>query len=144
MPRPGEHLLLSSETREVIGAAMEVHRRLGPGYLESVYESALAHELGLRGIQFVEQGRLEVRYKGMVVGDFKYDFLVEKSVIVELKAVRALSDADDAQLQNYLRGTGIQVGLLINFGAPSLEWRRRVWTKITRSESDQGESSKSA
>src|SRR3972149_3448724 len=87
MPRPGEHLLLSGETREVIGAAMEVHRRLGPGYLESVYESALAHELGLRGIQFVEQGRLEVRYKGMVVGDFKYDFLVEKSVIVELKAV---------------------------------------------------------
>jgi len=106
---------------------------LGPGYLESVYETALAHEFELRGVRFRQQGKLEVQYKGLLVGDFRYDFLVEENVIVELKAIRTLSDADEAQLLNYLRGTGKLVGLLVNFGAPSLQWRRRVWTKNTGS-----------
>ena len=113
-------------TYAIIGTAMEVHKVLGPGFLESVYEEALAHEFDLRGISYQRQGRLAVRYKEIVAGEFRADFLVEDKVVAELKAIKALTAGDEAQLLNYLKGTGYRVGLLLNFGAPSLEYKRRI------------------
>jgi GxxExxY protein len=121
-----QEFLYEDLTYAIIGAAMEVHRTLGHGYLESVYEEALAHEFGLRGIAYDRQAKLAVRYKEIVAGEFRADFLVERKVVVELKALKALSDGDEAQLLNYLKGTGYRIGLLLNFGAPSLEYRRRI------------------
>jgi GxxExxY protein len=119
-------LLKASITQKIIGAAREVHTALGAGYLESVYQTALGHGFHSRGLGFVEHGELDVHFKGKSVGRFRFDFLVEQEVLDELKAVRALLDADDAQLLGHLRGTETTVGLLLNFGAPSLQWKRRV------------------
>jgi len=113
-------------TYAIIGAAMEVHRVLGPGFLESVYEEALAHEFDLRSIPYERQAKLAVHYKEIIAGEFRADFLVDGKVVVELKAIKALTEGDEAQLLNYLNGTGYRVGLLLNFGAPSLEHKRRV------------------
>jgi len=113
-------------TYAIIGAAMEVHRSLGPGFLESVYEEALAHEFDLRRIPYERQVQLAVRYKEIEAGRFRADFFVDGKVVVELKALKALTGGDEVQLLNYLKGTGTRVGLLLNFGAPSLEHRRRV------------------
>ena len=119
-------LLYKDLTHAIIGAAMEVHRLLGSGFLESVYDQALAHEFQLRSIPHQRQPRLTVQYKGILAGDFRADFLVDDKVIVELKAIRALTEIDEAQLLNYLKATGHRVGLLLNFGAPSLEHKRRI------------------
>jgi GxxExxY protein len=105
---------------------MEVHRILGAGFLESVYEEALAHELHLRNIPYQRQVALQVQYKDVVVGHFRADMLVDNKVIVELKATKGLSEIDEAQLINYLNGAGYRVGLLLNFGTPSLQRRRRI------------------
>jgi len=113
-------------TYAIIGAAMEVHRILGAGFLESVYEEALAHELHLRDIPYQRQVALQVQYKDVVVGHFRADMLVDNKVIVELKATKGLSEIDEAQLINYLNGAGYRVGLLLNFGTPSLQHRRRI------------------
>jgi GxxExxY protein len=113
-------------THAIIGAAMEMHKVLGPGFLESVYEKALTYELTGRGIAFERQKPLQVRYKTILAGDFIVDVLVENKVLLELKAIRMLTKADEAQLINYLRATGIRIGLLLNFGAPSLEYWRRA------------------
>jgi len=121
-----QEFLYKELTYAIIGAAMEVHRILGPGFLESVYEEALAHEFDLRGIPYRRQTRLAVRYKEIVAGEFRADFLVDGKVVVELKAIKTLTEGDEAQLLNYLKGTGYRVGLLLNFGAPSLEYERRV------------------
>ena len=121
-----QEFLYKNLTYAIIGAAMEVHKVLGPGFLESVYEEALAHEFDLRDIPYQRQARLAVRYKEIVAGEFRADFLVEGKVVVELKAIKALTEADEAQLLNYLKGTGYRVGLLLNFGAPSLEYKRRI------------------
>ncbi|MDH7578537.1 MAG: GxxExxY protein [Bacillota bacterium] len=106
---------------EVIGAAIEVHRHLGPGYLESVYEEALAVELNLRGIPFVRQKTIAVNYKGHPVGEGRLDFLVGESLVVELKAVDALAPIHKAQLLSYLKTTGFRLGLLINFNVSVLK-----------------------
>ncbi len=119
-------LLHEDLTYRIIGAAMEVHKVLGPGFLESVYEAALAREFELCGIQYERQKSLAVTYKGMIVGEFRADFLVEEKVVVELKAIKKLSEIEEAQLINYLKGTGYRVGLLLNFGARSLEHKRRI------------------
>jgi GxxExxY protein len=121
-----QEFLYKDLTHVIIGAAMEVHRILGPGFLESVYEEALAHEFDLRGIPYERQAELAVRYKDIVAGKFRADFLVDGKVVVELKAIKALIEGDEAQLLNYLKGTGYRVGLLLNFGATSLEYKRRV------------------
>jgi len=121
-----KEFLYKELTYAIIGAAMEVHRILGPGFLESVYEKALAHEFDLRGIPYERQAELAVGYKGIVAGEFRADFLVDGKVVVELKAIKALTGGDEAQLLNYLKGTGYRVGLLINFGASSLEYKRRI------------------
>jgi len=113
-------------TYDAIGAAMEVHKVLGPGFVESVYERALAREFELRSITYQRQAILTVPYKGIVAGEFKADFLVDDKVIVELKAVKQLTPLHEAQLINYLKATGRRVGLLLNFGARSLEYKRRV------------------
>ncbi len=112
----------------VIGAAMKVHRTLGPGYLESVYVNALAHELTKLKLSFSLQAPLKVSYDGMIVGTYIADIVVEAELIVELKAIQMLTKAHEAQLVNYLTTTGIEVGLLFNFGSQSLEFHRKCRT----------------
>lgn len=117
------------QTYAIIGAAMEVHGELGHGFLESVYQEALAMEFRERGIPYKEEVELPIRYKGRRMKTFyRADFICFDDVVVELKALKMLSGADDAQLLNYLKATGIERGLLFNFGAPSLEHRRKVFT----------------
>ena len=101
--------------KEVIGAAMDVHRILGPGYLESVYEEALSVELKLRAITFERQKGMAVEYKGYPVGEGRLDMLVDGSLIVELKAVESLSPIHTAQVISYLKAMRLPLGLLINF-----------------------------
>jgi GxxExxY protein len=113
-------------TETLIGAAMEVHRTLGGGFLESVYQKALAYELKLRNIPFEEQVRMSVHYKGQLMGEYIADFVTDGKVIVEIKAVSGLSSAHIAQLLHYLAATGNKVGMLFNFGGRSLEHRRLV------------------
>ena len=112
-------------TEQIIGCAMKVHRTLGPGFLESVYAKALAHELCKAELDMECQRAVSVIYDGAVVGDFVADMLIEGSVIVEIKAVRALAQPHELQLVNYLAATGIEIGLLLNFGAPSLQMKRK-------------------
>jgi len=119
-------LLYKDLTYNIIGAAIEVHKVLGPGFLESVYQTALAHELELRGISCQEQARLQVGYKEIIAGEYRADFVIDDKVIIEIKAVSELNEIHEAQLINYLKGTGYKVGLLVNFGASSLEHIRRI------------------
>jgi GxxExxY protein len=111
-------------TEKIIGASFEVINELGFGFVESVYEKALIIQLSELGLRVERQVPLTVCFKGLVVGEFCADLLVEGKVIVELKAVKALLNEHSAQLINYLKGTGIEVGLLINFGRPKLEYKR--------------------
>ena len=113
-------------TREIIGAAMDVHRTLGNGFLESVYEEALAIEFNLRKVRYERQKGLDVFYKERLAKQFVCDFLVGEKVLVELKAVKAITGVEEAQVLNYLRATGLEVGLLINFGEQSLKYKRLV------------------
>ena len=109
-------------TEKIIGAAIEVHRHLGPGLLESVYEAALAHELRLRGLGVERQKPLGVQYKDLQLDDgFRLDLLVEGSVVVELKCADALLPIHEAQMISYLRLSGRKVGLLLNFKVPVLK-----------------------
>lgn len=113
-------------TRQIIGAAMDVHNELGNGFLEKVYENALVIELRQRGLKIERQKPITVYYKTEVVGEYQADLIVEEAVLVELKCVEKMIGAHYSQLANYLKATGIKVGLLINFGASSLEWKRMV------------------
>lgn len=112
-------------TEKIIGCAMRVHQILGPGFLESVYEKALAHELGKAGLQVVCQQAVRVVYDDAVVGDFIADMLIAETVLVENKAVQTLVQGHEVQLVNYLTATGIEIGLLLNFGASSLQVKRK-------------------
>ena len=107
--------------RAVIGAAIEVHRELGPGFPEIVYEAALAVELDVRHRPFVRQYAMKVAYKGIVVGEGRADFLVRERLIVEIKAVSALAPVHEAQVVAYLKATGISLGLLLNFNCAVLK-----------------------
>jgi len=117
--------------RRVIGAAIEVHRHLGPGFLESVYEEALCVELGLREIPFDRQQPIGVEYKGHSVGQGRLDLLVRGKLLVELKAVDRLAPIHTAQVISYLKATRLHLGLLINFNVPLLKdgIRRIIWSK---------------
>lgn len=119
-----EGLLYAEVTRQVIGCAFEVVNELGAGYLESVYEKALQLALRQKGLAAVAQKPIKVMFRGECVGDFYADLLVEGKVIVEIKAVKAIAPEHQAQIINYLNATGIEVGLLINFGNPKLEYKR--------------------
>jgi GxxExxY protein len=105
----------------VIGAAIEVHRCLGPGFLEAVYEEALCVELERRQIRFGRQVVIAVNYKGHPVGESKLDVLIDERLIVELKAVETILPVHTAQLMSYLKATGLNLGLLINFNVPYLK-----------------------
>jgi GxxExxY protein len=107
-------------TERIIGAAIEVHRILGPGLLESIYEAALCHELGLRGLRVDFQVAVDVHYKGIVIKGQILDILVEGEVIIELKAVSRLPEVATAQTLSYLKATGLKRALLINFGEQRL------------------------
>lgn len=112
-------------TGTIIRCAMTVHSALGPGFLESVYQNALATELRQSAVK-VDRGRpIRVRYRGTVVGEFFADLLAEDTVLLELEAVRELAPAHEVQLVNYLTATGYDIGLLLNFGAESLQFRRK-------------------
>lgn len=109
----------------VIGAAMRVHSALGPGFTESVYQNALALELTHGGIPFDREVNLEVRYRGEPVGHFRPDLLVDGVLIVELKAVQAILSEHEVQVVNYLAATGLETALLLNFGARSLQVKKK-------------------
>jgi GxxExxY protein len=116
------------DTYRIIGAAMAVHRELGHGFLEKVYKLALPIEFERRKIRFSPEVRLPIAYQGIVLPtDYFVDFICDGSVIVEVKAASSLTTSDEGQLLNYLKASKIRRGLLINFGAPTLEYKRRVW-----------------
>ena len=121
-------LFLREEVYAVIGAAMEVHKELGPGFLEAVYQEALEMELEMRGIPFEPQKNLKLYYKGQLLKkEYTPDLLCFGKLIVDLKAIDRLSGKEESQILNYLKATGLKVGLLINFGSsPKLEWQRYV------------------
>ena len=117
-------------TFALIGAAMEVHRVLGAGFLEAVYQEAFAKELSRREIPFRAEAELPVFYKGEKLSTtYRADFICFESVIVELKAVKQLTIIEEAQLLNYLKATGFRLGMLFNFGAPSLQHKRFVFSQ---------------
>ena len=124
-------------TKSVIGCAFEVINELGAGFLESVYEKALLLALRQKGLSAISQHPVKVLFRGECVGDFYADIFVEEKVIVELKAVKAVAPENQAQIINYLNATGIEVGLLINFGNPKLEYKRFTRsTKLNRDAPD--------
>ena len=111
-------------TSQILGAAFKVANALGPGFLEKVYENALAHELGKSALDVQRQHGLDVYYDGISVGHFVVDLIVERNVLVELKACKGLEDIHIAQCLNYLTATKMETCLLINFGKPKIEIRR--------------------
>jgi GxxExxY protein len=117
---------INDVTYAINGAVFEVNRVLGSGFLEKVYENALLIELKRRGLKAESQVPIRVLYKGNAVGEYIVDILVEKKVIVELKTVEKIDKIHEAQLLNYLKATGIQVGILINFKHPKVEIKRMV------------------
>ncbi len=119
---------MREEVYAVIGAAVEVHKELGPGFLEAVYQEAMEIELAMRGIPFESQKSLKLCYKGQLLKkEYIPDLLCFGKLIVDLKAMDRLSGKEEAQILNYLKASGLKVGLLINFGSsPKLEWRRYV------------------
>ncbi|GAB4504270.1 MAG: GxxExxY protein [Anaerolineales bacterium] len=124
-------LIAKDEVYAIIGAAMEVYNRLGSGFLEPVYQEALGIEFAYRVIPFCAQHEIEIIYRGRPLKKtYIADFLCFDKIIVEIKALNNLTSREEAQILNYLKATGCQVGVLINFGAhPSLEWKRIVLTK---------------
>lgn len=120
-----EMLLHSEETYKIIGAAMEVHKTIGCGFTEPLYQEAFEQELLLRGIPYQREKTFHVTYKGKLLNkDFRPDFVCFDKIIVELKAVQDLVDEHYSQVYNYLKATGLQLGMLINFGKKSLEYKR--------------------
>lgn len=117
-------LIYAEITGDVIGCAMEVHRVLGCGFQEYIYQRALSIELAKKKIKFIEQFEMNVLYKGDIVGKRIVDFFVDNKIMVEIKAVTVLEDVHMAQALNYLEASGSEVGLLINFGAKSLQFKR--------------------
>ena len=114
-------------SERVISCAFEVSNRLGAGFLETVYENALCIELERQGIVFEQQSPVEVFYRGVTVGLYVTDLLIEKKLLIELKALTQLNRQHEAQVMNYLKATGKTVALLLNFGTPKLGIRRIVW-----------------
>ena len=120
--------MADQRTYKIIGAAMEVHKELGCGFLEAVYQEALGKEFAYQAISFKPQPIIQISYKGKPLDKtYQPDFICYKEIIVEIKAISNLSGIEEAQLINYLKATGLKVGLLINFGAKSLEYKRLVY-----------------
>jgi len=113
-------------TNRIIGAAIEVHRNLGPGFLESIYEAALAIELRKRGVKFCQQTRIPIFYKTIQIGIHRLDLLVEDEIVVELKSIKNIEDVHFAIVRSYLRATDKKHGLLLNFASTKLEIKRVI------------------
>ena len=122
----GHHYPEQDLTGKILECAFTVHNTLGAGFLEKVYANALAIEMHAHHIPFNVEVALKVEYRGSVVGDYIADIIADQRVLVELKASAALDSVHVAQVLNYLRASGIRVGLLLNFGRPKLEYRRLV------------------
>jgi len=118
---------LQPVTQHLIGAAFEVHNILGFGFLEKVYQRAMQVELQSRGVKVELEPKIQVQFKGVIVGDYAADLLVENKIIVELKTDVTYQSIHEAQLLNELRGTGIKLGYLINFGREKVEYKRMVF-----------------
>lgn len=114
-------------TEKMIGAAIEVHRRLGPGFLESIYENALVHELRKRGMRVEQQVEFKVLYDGLEMGTHRLDLIVENIIVVELKTVEHLNDVFFKIVRSYLAATNNKHGLIINFAKPKLEVKRVIY-----------------
>ena len=122
-------MVRDEKTYKIIGAAIEVHKELGCGFLEAVYQEALGKEFDYQTISFKAQPVIQIAYKGKPLDKtYQPDFVCFDEVIVEIKAIAGLSGIEEAQLINYLKATGIKVGLLVNFGLKSLEHKRFVYT----------------
>jgi GxxExxY protein len=121
-------VLFEDLTQEIIGAAMEVHRTLGPGFLESIYRNALLQELQQRNVWLQAERDVPVLYKNHLVGRHRLDLVVENRVIVELKAISGISDVHFAQVLSYLKATNLHLALILNFGGPRLTWKRLAKT----------------
>lgn len=122
--KPGE----DPQTFAIIGAAMEVHRELGHGFLERVYQEALALEMTSRAIPFIRELDLPIRYKDQVLTtSYRADFIAYEEIVVELKAASHLTGVDQAQVINYLKSTGHHRAILLNFGSPRLDYKRLIW-----------------
>ncbi len=120
-------LLLKDEVFAIVGAAIEVHRELKSGFLEAVYQEALEIEMDLRGIPYEPQKPLRLQYKGrQLEKEYCADMVCYGQIIVELKAITHTSGAEQSQVINYLRATGLRVGVMLNFGLPTLDWKRFV------------------
>ena len=116
------------QTYAIIGAAMEIHRQLGHGFLEPVYQDAAVIEFPLKQIPFEKEVMLPIKYKNVLLPTYyRADFVCFSEIIVEFKALSRLSGVEEAQLLNYLKATGLKRGLLLNFGTPSLQYTRLVW-----------------
>lgn len=122
-------LIFKEEVFAIVGAAMDVHTILGSGFLEPVYQEAMEIESRMRGLPFESQRVLQIRYKGHVLKkEYVADLIYFDKIVVELKALDRLSGREESQLLNYLKATGMKVGVLINFGShPKLEWKRLVY-----------------
>lgn len=118
-------------TYKIIACAMEVHKKIGPGYPEYIYHRALMIEFKLQKVYFEDEFEIRIYYKGEQVGIRRVDFLVEKEVPLEIKAATELSDLNIAQAKNYLEAGGIEIGLLINFGASSLQFKRMINNRMS-------------
>jgi GxxExxY protein len=125
-PMNADERRLDEITDKVIGCAFVVSNILGAGFVEKVYENALAHELRSASLAVAQQHAIAVRYKDIIVGEYVADLLLANEILVELKAVRALDEIHAAQCMNYLKATGLRVCLLFNFGKPRVEVRRIV------------------
>ncbi len=120
-------LLYEDITYKIIGASMEVHKTLGQGFLEAVYEEALGYEFEEQCLHFENQKELEICYKGRTLKKkYKADYIVENKIVVEIKATSSLTSETESQMLNYLKATGFKLGVLLNFGADSLEWKRII------------------
>jgi GxxExxY protein len=122
-----DKLLHREVTEAIIGAAFDVHSELGYGFLERVYQRALQVELSRRGFSAEIERRIQVKYKGVIVGDYDADLIVASSVVVEIKVDAQYDKRDEAQLLNELKATGLKVGLLVNFGRTKVEYKRLVF-----------------
>ena|SRR5438045_273095 len=132
MNQPNLAMKYKDKTEKIIGCAMQVHRTLGNGFQEVIYQRALAIEMPLQGLAFEREKEMDIFYRGERIGTRRVDFFVESCIMVELKAVIQLEDVHLAQAMNYLEAYNMEIGLLINFGARSLQFKRVHNNKLNR------------